>query len=238
MQSKRDISKDSLTGLYYEYKELVVPVFAIVVSVLLIFIFILPQVLSFPEGKTQVDAEMEKLNKIKESEKILSTVNVDLLNSQVEIAAKTLPQTKQFENVLNAISSAANISSTQIDSYNYKDTSVTENSTEKFSSLFFDISIFGDPDQIVNFINQLYKTFPLSDVTNITSSEGLSSVTVLFYYNPFTNAEIGDRTLVRSMSDREKKVLDEISKWDEPSSGDIFNLIPASTSSAETGSPF
>lgn len=239
-----ELNKETLLSLYYENKEMVLPVFAIAVSILLFIIFIIPQLLSFPSRKSSVDAENAILNKIKESEKILSTANIDLINSQVELAAKTLPEKKTIEEALGAIFTAASLSNSQIESYQFIDSgtegrSNSKESENKYQSLDFSVNIFGDINQVVDFINQLYKSYPISSVKNINISEGIASMTISFFYSPFVTGSLENRTNVRSMSEKEKEAIEEIQSWNETLGGDIFNLLPQSSPSGESSSsPF
>lgn len=238
-----ELNKDTLLSFYYENKEMVLPVFAIIVSILLFIIFIIPQLLSFPSRKSAVDAENVVLNKIKESEKVLSTANIDLINSQVELVAKTLPEKKTIEETLRAIFTAASLSNSQIESYQFIDTQVEgiagPKESEKYQSLDFSVNIFGDINQTVDFIDQLYKSYPISSVKNIDISEGIASMTISFFYSPFITLSLDDRTSVRSMSEEERGAIEEIQSWNETIGGDIFNTLPESSSSGElNSSPF
>lgn len=238
MKFNKEVDKELIINLYYENKELVLPAFSIVVSLFLFAIFIAPQVLSFPARRTEVVAETLKLNKIKDSEKILSTANVDLINSQVQIVANTFPDKKEFENVLNAISAAASLSNTQIDSYQFQGLEGVQTTPGSFPSLSFQVNILGDMDQAISFVDQIYKTFPISDVTSIANADNLSTISIHFFYSPFRATEISDRTQIKSMSANEKSTMDEITKWNDSFSGELFNTLPPSTASAETNSPF
>lgn len=238
------LNKDTLLSLFYENKEMVLPVFAIAVSILLFVIFIIPQLLSFPSRKNLVDAENATLNKIKESEKTLSTANIDLINSQIELAVKTLPEKKTIEEVLGAIFTVASLSNSQIESYQFID-SVTERassskeSKNKYKSIDFSVNIFGDINQTVDFIDQLYKSYPVSSVKDINISEGVASMTISFFYSPFVSGSLDDRTNVRPMSEKEKEAIEEIQSWNETLGGDIFNLVLESSPSGESSSsPF
>ncbi len=239
-----ELNKDTLLSLYYENKEMVLPVFAIVVSILLFIIFIIPQLLSFPSRKSAVDAENAVLDKIKESEKVLSAANIDLVNSQIELVGKTLPEKKTIEEALGAIFTAASLSNSQIESYQFIDSGTEavpgpKEFENKYQSLDFLVNIFGDINQTVNFIDQLYKSFPISSVKDIDISEGIASMTVSFYYSPFVTGSLEDRTKVRSMSEKEREAIEEIQSWNETLGGDIFNPTPESTSSGESNSsPF
>lgn len=241
MKKNIKLDKDTLISLYYENKDLLVPLFAILVSVLLFLIFIIPQLLSFPSRKSAVDQETKILDKIKESEKVLSTANTELINSQVQLVARTLPEKKPLEDALLAIYTAASLSNIQIESYSFQEV-VSIVSTEPEVSrqaISFNVNIIGELDQAVDFADQIYKTYPISSVDNIGSSKGISNILIRFFYSPFIIGTLDDRTTVRSSSDAERTALEEITSWNEATGGDILNLTPDSTDSGELNdSPF
>ncbi|EKD85628.1 MAG: hypothetical protein ACD_37C00671G0010 [uncultured bacterium] len=238
MKKNIKLDKETLIGLYYENKDLIVPIFAISISVLLFLIFIIPQLLSFPSRKNAVDAETKILNKIKESEKILSTANIELINSEVQLVARTLPERKPLEEALLAIYTAASLSNIQIESYNFQEiTSIEPESSRQ--AISFNVNIVGELEQAVDFADQIYKTYPISSVDGIASAGGISTILIRFFYSPFVTGTLDDRTTVRSSTDIERTALEEITSWNEAIGGDILNLTPDSSDSGELNeSPF
>lgn len=236
MKLNFNLSRDELRMQFYDQKDYLIPFFAIAMSFLLFFIFIMPQLLSFPSRKTEVDAENVKLDQIKDAEKVLSTANDSLIDTQLEVVSRTLPVTKSFEEILNGIIAAANLSNTQLVSYQYEDQNSVIAEPGKYSSIDFEVSISGDVNQTIQFINQLYKTYPISDVIEINSVSGASTLFIKFYYKTIAPSGQEGEVLVRSMSDAEKKVLADITKWDSAEGGE--EIIVASTSGETRTSPF
>lgn len=238
MKKNTKLDKETLIGLYYENKDLIVPIFAISISVLLFLIFIIPQLLSFPSRKNAVDAETKILNKIKESEKILSTANTELINSEVQLVAITLPEKKPLEGALLAIYTAASLSNIQIESYSFQEiTSIEPESSRQ--DISFNVNIIGELEQAVDFADQIYKTYPISSIDGITSEGGISTILIRFFYSPFVTGTLDDRTTVRSSTETERTTLEEITSWNEAIGGDILNLTPDSSDSGELNkSPF
>lgn len=235
------LGKDSILGLYEDNKEYSLPILSIVISFFLFFVFIVPQVLSFPSRKQEVDTETAKLNKIKETEKILQSADENLINSQLKIASKALPPGKSFEEILNGISTAAALSAAQIENYKFDNQIIlpSEGEASKFSSLLFDVSIIGTTKDATSFIKELYKTYPASDVTSIVTSSGATNVKILFYYKSFPSIAPENRTQLKNISAKEKAALSEISKWNDTTVGNIIEpLVSASKSAQADSSPF
>ena len=239
MKINTQLNKEAIANLYFENKEYALPLFAIIVSVLLFFVFIVPQAISFPSRKNEIDIETAKLNKIKESEKVLSTIDEDLIDSQLKIASKALPSNKAFEEVLNSISTVVMLSNTQIKSYQFQEDENVLADANKFPSLTFEVDIIGGVGQAIEFINQLYKTHPISEVTSIISTGNVSTITILFYYKQFPSIIFEDIAQIRNMSAKEKSTIDEISKWDDVSiETTTESVIDASASGEVRSSPF
>ncbi len=238
MKLTNKLTKELLLGVYYENREYLLPFFAIFVSLLLFFVFMVPQLLSFPGRKSEVDVENNKLNRIKEAEKILSSADKDLIDSQLKTASSALPPDKAFDEILSGISQAASLSQSQVESYQFENRPILQNDLEKFSSLHFDISIIGDIGQAIEFVNQIYKIYPVSDVKEITSSSGLSTVSIQFYYKAFPSIGSEDRSEVKSMSAKEKAALEEISTWNNTGLETFEPFVEASPSAENDSSPF
>lgn len=238
MKLTTEFNKKELNNIYFEKREYMLPVFAIFVSFLLFFIFIVPQVLSFPQRKGEIDVENAKLSKIKETEKILSSANKGLIDSQFKIASKALPPAKPFEEVLSGITTAATLSNSQIDSYQFEEQEALQVESSKFSSLIFQVTIIGGIEQAIEFVSQINKTYPIAEVNKITSSFGTSSISIVFYYKAFPSIDSEDRTQIRSLSAEEKKALDQVSKWNETTVEDVFEENLDASASGDTSSPF
>ena len=241
MNLNAKFSKEIIYSLYEDNKNYAIPVLSIVISFLLFFIFIVPQVLTFPNRKQEVDIENAKLSKIKEAEKVILRANPDQIESQLRIATKALPSTKAFEEILGSLLTAAALSGAQIENYKFDSQSMlqTDPQTTKFSTLLFEVTIIGSTKAGVEFIKELYKTNPASNAISILTSSGLTNVKILFYYKSFSPVSIENRTQVRSISSSEKAALDEISKWNDSSIGDIFEIeTEASESATIDSSPF
>jgi hypothetical protein len=232
------INKESLQLAYYENKDYLIPFVAIGVSIVLFFIFILPQLVSFPAKKQSVDLENEKLNKIKETEQIIVSQDNDELDSNLKLVTKTLPVTKSFEEILNGISTAAALSGTQIENYQFQNLDVSGTTPSKYLKIDFRVTILGDARETTPFIKELYKTFPVSEVTGIQSDLGDSTISISLFYKPFPIVEGESRNLLKALTIEQSKVLNEIKNWNESNTGEIIFEENASSSARTSGSPF
>jgi len=90
MNLNAKFSKEIIYSLYEDNKNYAIPVLSIVISFLLFFIFIVPQVLTFPNRKQEVDIENAKLSKIKEAEKSRDFKEVEVLQHELQKTAEKL----------------------------------------------------------------------------------------------------------------------------------------------------
>ena len=102
MKLNNDLNKDAIKAYYLEKKDFAVPFLAILISLVLFIIFILPQILDFPVKKGEIDKENEKLAQIENAIELATTGDIAQVNNDLNIASSTLPQSKEFEKILNA----------------------------------------------------------------------------------------------------------------------------------------
>lgn len=238
--NNQELSKENLKGIYIEQKALLVPVLSIIISIILFLFFLLPQLTAFPAKKTEVDSEEKKLNTIKKATEYARVSNPLIVEEDLKIAGQVLPLEKDFEGVLNAISAAANTSGVVVGQYEF-----TLNSSARavgllggIPSLTFTVSVDGDPQQILDFANELYKTAPISEITEINYSNNGAAFTILFYYKPLTPAGFEDGSLVRKMTQVEEETITDIKNWTLPLANlSEIQVVPASGAGSLTDGP-
>lgn len=237
--NNKKISQDKFMLLYYENKEYLIPVVAIAISLVLFFVFLFPQILSFPGRKQAIDVENEVLRKVQETERIVLSQNSSNLDDKIKIVSNALPPGKNFEQILNGISTAAALSGTQIENYRFENLQNETAEITKYSVLEFKVSIIGDAREAIGFIKELYKTYPVSDVTSISSQENITVLTVKFFYKPFPSAGGEDRTSIKELTAQQVQALSEATKWNNGSIGSAIDIdIEASSSGEVRTSPF
>lgn len=210
MDFNTEFSKENLLELYSSNKDLVVPILSIVISASLFLFVIFPQLISFSAKKSEADLENIKLSKMQETYDMLSKLDENVVDSNIKTAQKALPDKKDFESILTAISTAAGNSSTQIIDYTYQ---ASSNNSDKYPTILFKIQIIGGAREAVRFTDELYRTYPLADVTSIVSSDSIDKLDVSFYYKAFPYVTVDDRTMVGKMSKKQEDALKTISGW-------------------------
>jgi Tfp pilus assembly protein PilO len=238
MSLKLDFSKEDLIESFRQDKEAFIPIVVLLVAGLLFIVFIVPNILSFPSKKNARDTEIAKLNEMKQAKEILNSINKEQLDSEVALVTQALPSEKNFELILGAINEAATRSNVLISGYRFTDTSASPDAAgPKFPSLVFEIEIAGGIDQAANFAQELYKTYPVSSIKSIGYSDGISTLSVEFFYKPFTSLDTESGAIARPKTAKETATLSEISQWNEVNTELNFDTFEPSTESGETN-PF
>lgn len=240
MKFNSEFNKESLKAEYYEKKIFIVPATAIFIAILLFLFFILPQVLDFPSRVNDIDRENQKLDKIKTSLSIASSADAEKLDFDIQVLSRTLPQGKNFEKILNSISTSASLSNTLILSYKFQDlASIFGTNIKDIPALNFKIEIIGGPRDASLFIDELYKLNPISEVIKITTDEGSTTIEVVFYYKPFETLNQEQKIELNNITSEQSATLDIVSSWPDIVAPTFFNLPTESSASAtDKGFPF
>lgn len=236
----QELNKENLKGIYIEQKALLVPVLSILISIFLFLFFLLPQLTAFPAKKTEIDSEEKKLDTIKKATEFARVSNPLVVDEDLKIAGQVLPVEKDFEGILNAISAASNASGVVVGQYQFTLNSAARNVgvLSGIPFLIFTVSVDGDPQQVLDFANELYKTAPVSEITEINYSNNAAAFTILFYYKPITPAGFEDGSLVRKMTPVEESTINDIKEWSLPLANlSEIQVIPASGSGSLSESP-
>ena len=240
MKFNSDLSKESLKRIYGENKEYSIPAVVVAVSFFLFLFFILPQILAFPENKREADLENEKLNKIKQALNFAKNADPQALDLQITTVTTTLPQSKDFETILSTIDSRASLSNTLILGYEFFETEIlqTEGELTSIPSLSFKIEILGGPREAAFFIDELYISNPISEVTSVKTSEGAAVIDIIFYYKPFEILSAEEKIEIIGLSGAQQELFDQVSGWNNPIPLFVEEFEIPSTASGQRTSPF
>ncbi len=238
----QEISQDSLRALYLEYKELLIPGIAILSSIILFLFVLLPQLSAIPQKINDRSVEMNKLNNLKKIQDYIFTLDKTSLESNLTFATNALPIDKNYQTSIGAISTAANLSNSQITGYQSAgDVAPGSIEVQEFPSLAFSVSLEATPQQAIEFVNQIYQTFPVSNVTSFDLTATEARFNINFYYKPFPPSTQIDRSAITEINQGETATLTDIAQWgnsgQNQNSIEVVNNIPATESATRT-SPF
>lgn len=237
MNIKISLDKLTLQEFYNKNKDYLIPIVTIIVCFFLLVLVTIPQIGFLSGRQREISLEKIKLATLNNNLNILSNLDDSTLNSQFELAVSALPIEKDFESVLNAINLAASKTGIFLGDFEFQVGDLSKISPGKIApSLQLTLLINGGVSGAVSFVNELYRSLPLSEVSNIQVSNKNSTVLINFYYKPF--AGVSDNTLPLSkISKPQSDTLKEISSWNN--SQPLQQIVPSVASkSATPSSPF
>ena len=246
---KFNVELNNLLILYRHYKDYFLPFGVILACILVVFIVIVPQFQQYVVLQGQLKVEMQKLDVLKSNYSFLS--NLDSSKSDTDYNALTfaLPPAKDFAGIINSISYASAKTGVVVGDFQFAVGSLSGDNTEGVSaypSIKIDINLVGNTQSIMQFIQELYKTAPISEVTSIKTGGNSGSISVLFYYKPFPPQQVDDSAPITILSAKNTSLIKTVSSWNnssnEPQVPSISSLLSGSSSQAASlgnnSSPF
>ncbi len=242
MKKKVNIESATFWFLYRKYKEYLLPVGVILACILLFLFFIAPQFQNFLDTQEQVKTESNKLAILKNNLNLLTNIDESQMDSQLQIVSGALPPNKDFAGILNGISVAANKAGVFLGDYEFQVGDITKPSLniQSFPSLQLSLTINGGLAGVTRFMAELYKTIPLSEVTNVKVTSTNSEITALFYYRPFPPLGFNDSAPIKAVSQAELSTITNLSSWNNvvEVSQTVSELPAVSSPSAINTNPF
>lgn len=230
-----NINSSTFNILYRKYKSFVLPVVIIIVCLTLLFIVIVPQVQAVLDAKEKEKIEKQKLELLKNNYNLLQNMNLDKLNTEFEMLSKTLPSGKDFAGIINSISDKSVKTGVRIGDFEFTVGNISKNTegTIAFPSIQITLDVVGEPESILNFVKQLYKSMPLCEITTIEQGEKSARIKIQFFYKAFPQGPISNETLITAFSSTDTALINELSSWGVVSE---VNFIPLSESVSEESS--
>jgi hypothetical protein len=239
---KINLDVENILVLYKHYKDFLLPIGVILVSILVIIYIIFPQVQQYFNSANLLKAEQQKLETLTNNYNFLLLLNDAKTNSDFNLLSSALPPQKDFAGIIDAISYVSAKTGVAVGDFQFSlgNLSTVNFGGTAYPSTKININLEGSPKSIAGFINELSKTVPVAETTiiNISNSDGV--ITVLFYYKPFPSRNISDQTAIVPLSTRDTTLIKEVSAWNfvgQPALA-LTPSSPASESATSSASPF
>lgn len=235
---KIEINKSILEEFYKRHKNYLIPIATIVVCFILILEVTIPQISSLSDRQRQVQEEKSKLQILNDNFNIVSSLNDSNLDNELRLAVIALPVDKNFSGVINAVNIASGKAGVFLGDYEFQVGDLSKVTPGKGTpTLSLSLQISGGPEVVSRFLAEIYRTLPVSEVTNIQSTKTSSSVSLVFYYKPFSSV-VNVTVPMKNLSKNYIDTLKNLSSWNNPV--DIQYIINTSSSSAQLNpsSPF
>lgn len=235
-----EINRSIMLLLYNKYRDYIVPIATIVVSFLLFMLFTIPQISSLSTRQQEVKFERDKLTSLRNNLNILSSLNDSVLNSQLTVASEALPSTKNFSGVLNTISISANKTGIFLGDFDFQvgDLSSTNVPAKGFPNLQLSLTVNGNVSSVARFINELYRSLPIVEVTKIDLGGNHAQLNTLFYYKPYAERNIDAGIKLSSLTKNDLDTIREISSWNNPGTFQELQPLLNPSSSSSTSASF
>lgn len=214
-EKKINLDKDAFNKLYTRYKDYLLPVSAVLICIILFVKLIIPQIQNLTDLKKQEEQENQKLQILKNNLSLLYNLNQNTLDSQLKITSKTLPVEKDFIGILNGISAAASKAKVGLGDYGFQVGDLTKlpTSVKGYPSIQLVLNISGSLDSSINFLKELEKTVPMSEVTDVSLNNRGSNLNLVFYYKPLAPVKLRDDIPLVPLSSQNLNVIDDLSGW-------------------------
>lgn len=219
-----EINRSIITLLYNKHKDYIVPIATIIVSFMLLVLITIPQISNLLSRQQEIKFEREKLTTLKNNLKVLSELNESILDSQLGIATDALPLNKNFSGVLNEISITSNKAGVFLGDFEFQvgDLSNSNVPTKGFPNLELSLAVNGNAAGVTKFIDELYKSFPIVEITKIDVGATRAQLNTLFYYKPYLLKSVDGSLGINQLSKNDLDTLKQISSWN---SSRVFEQI-------------
>ncbi len=217
LEDVKDLNMDKglLLVNYRKYKDFILPLTVIFVSVAILVFVLIPQANQYLSQRGQLDTENQKLTLLKNNYNFLSNLDQPTLDSQLGTLSKVLPPDKDFVGIVTAITTVSSKTGVSIGDFSFVVGNLSNNSNGSNSSpnIEVQLTLKGDPKSISTFLLELYKTAPVVEIKKVQVGAQGSTISVLFYYKPYPPQNVGDASPVIPLTASDNKLLGDFSSW-------------------------
>ena len=234
---KINIDVDTISVIYRQYKDYFLPLGVVLASFMILFFIVIPQTQQYLTNADALKAEQQKLDILKNNDNFLTNLDEGETDNQLKILSSTLPSDKDFAGVMNAISNNASKSNVSVGDFKFRvgDLSVSSNASVVNAPLDVNVSLTGDTQSIISFINQAYKASPLTEIKAVKLDGENTTIEMLFYYKPFSTQGLADDQPILSLSPAANSLITQISSWNNFTAQSQLPLIPNISPDGTTG---
>jgi len=235
MNGKINIDLKSLKLIFIKNKPNILPVIIVLISIILLFQFVIPQYQILLITRKQAKETALKLATLKTNLDLLTNINENTLDSQLKILNSALPLEKDFIGILNSIYSAAQKTGVELGSFSFKvgDLSKPENNND-FSIVKLSIPINAGVMAVNSFVEVITNTLPLSEVNFVKVGKMSSTVDLSFYYMPLNTSGYSQDAPISPISQKALTLINQLNKFQNTSSPELSEPTPTMDPSMPT----
>lgn len=202
--------------IYRQYKNYFLPIGIIIISLIVFFIILIPQVQGVFSAKEEERQEMQKLESLRQSYSNLSAMNEATLDQNINALERALPSAKDFAGIINSISSNAAKAGVSVGNFEFSvgDLSKAEEGVA-FPTILITLNVAGSPKATVEFIKNLYESVPIAEITSMKLSGESTNLKAQFYYKTSSPISLQNKTEIKQFSKSENALLSKVNKWSD-----------------------
>jgi hypothetical protein len=210
------VDKWSMIIAYNKYKGFLLPLAVVLVSIVVIFLILIPQMQQYFSSREMLGQETQKLEILKNNYNFLANVNEEVLDTNLKSLTKILPNEKDFFGIINSVSIVSSKAGISLSNFKFTLGNLSKISGQNDSispTIQMELTTQGDARLLNSFINELYKTAPLVEIYSIKHKNDKAVLLLQFFYKPFQPENISEETPVVELSAKDQKLIKEISLW-------------------------
>lgn len=214
MSIKFSLDPITVRLFYLKYRAIIVPLSIIVACLILFVAIIIPQVNGIFTAGEKNKSDLDRLKIVKNNLNLLNNTSDETLDSYFHLVESALPNHKDFEGVLDAVSVASQRSGVTLGNYEFKVGDLSKIEEEgKFPNLKLSLNITGSVRNVSNFMEELSKTLPLSEITEVNIGENFSNISVVFYYKASQAFTYNDSSSLTPISAKDISILNTLASF-------------------------
>lgn len=199
-----------ITALYRKYKMYVIPAAIILVCILLILFVIVPQVENIFAMQKKEEETRSKISSLKKNVAFVKNINQSKEQSQFFITLKALPVEKDYIGILDAIGTASQKAGVSTSDYSFQVGSLTVKTADNSTKIGLSLTIIGGITETKQFLRELKRSLPLSEVSSTNVNLQSSSMTVAFHYKPLGFSDIDFYKELKPLSKQQQEVFSNL----------------------------
>lgn len=238
-KKKFNLEFSNLLILYKHYKDYLLPFGIIVVCFLVVFWVVIPQFQQYLSLQQELKVQTQKLETLKNNYNFLSSLDSSKSDADFNALTLALPSGKDFAGIMNAVAYASAKTGVAVGDFEFSVGSLSLDKTigvAAYPSIKIDINLVGNTPAVVQFIQEIYKTAPVSEVTSIKTGGNSGNITILFYFKSFPQSSVDDSVPIVALSTKDTALIKTVSAWNNSSNQSPLSLIPLLSSESASGS--
>lgn len=230
--------QSQLVTVLVHYKKFYISFGIILLCIVLIVIFIIPQIQQYNDQRAQVEEIQDRVAILNNNISYLKRINELEQNQQVLTVLDALSDDKDYSGILFAVRNASSKAGIGLGDFTFQvgELSTKGVITQALPTIQIKLNVIGTPQEVGNFLRELSHTLPLSNVKEVTINSTSSQIVVEFYYKPLPQLQINYAQPVVQINQTNRKILDQLQKWQSEQSD--FDTFTPSTQASASASPF